>query len=192
MDADLSPLPAAADMVKELGALYGPARSKVYVEAYATEDTFKSEAPTCRILHIAAHGIVDNSSPMYSQIILSRGPASDDDGVLEAWEVMNLDLKADLVVLSACETARGRVSAGEGMIGLSWAFFVAGCPTTVASQWKVEAPATTPLMLEFHRSLLSNIGKAQALRRAELKLLRTRRYAHPFYWAGFVVIGDGN
>jgi CHAT domain-containing protein len=95
-------------------------------------------------------------------------------------------------VLAACETARGRVGAGEGMIGLSWAFFVAGSPAIVASHWKVEARATAPLMLEFHRNLLSNLSKAEALRHAELKLLRPRRHAHPFYWAGFVLIGNGD
>jgi CHAT domain-containing protein len=111
---------------------------------------------------------------------------------------MDLDLKADLVVLSACETARGRIGAGEGVIGLTWAFFVSGTPTTVVSQWRVESASTTDLMLSFHRNLKSTSGsaryamsKAEALRQAELKLLRTRGYEHPFFWAGFVVMGDG-
>lgn len=111
---------------------------------------------------------------------------------------MKLDLKADLVVLSACETARGRVGAGEGVIGLTWALFVAGCPRTVVSQWKVESASTTELMVEFHRHLKSRIsnpqpqlGAAQALRAASLKMLRGEKYRHPFYWAGFVVMGDG-
>ena len=112
---------------------------------------------------------------------------------------MNLDLNADLVVLAACNTARGRVSNGEGVIGVAWAFFVAGCPATVVSQWAVESKSTTELMIEFHKNLIANIdrrkpslGKAQALRVAALKLLRTRRYRHAFYWAPFVVIGDGS
>ena len=110
---------------------------------------------------------------------------------------MNLDLNADLVVLSACDTARGRIGAGEGVIGLSWAFFVAGSPTTVVSQWSVESTSTTELMLQFHRNLkpLTNsssaASKAEALRQAQMKLLRDHRYKHPFFWAGFVVIGDG-
>ena len=129
---------------------------------------------------------------MYSQIILAKAKDSSDDGILEAWEVMDLDLKADLVVLAACETARGRVSGGEGMIGLSWAFFVAGCPATLASQWNIDAASTTDLMVEFHRNLINGMSKAEALRGAELKLLRKPRGAplHPFYWAGFVVIGN--
>jgi CHAT domain-containing protein len=111
---------------------------------------------------------------------------------------MKLDLKADLAVLSACETARGRVGAGEGMIGLSWALFVAGCPTAVVSHWKVESASTTELMLEFHRQLKSQMASAagdfssaRALREAALKLQRMSAYRHPFYWAGFVVAGKG-
>jgi len=112
---------------------------------------------------------------------------------------MQLELKADLAVLSACETARGRASAGEGVIGLSWALFVAGCPRTVVSQWKVESKSTTDLMVEFHRQLKvrmqnpkSSLGAAAALREAALKMLRSEQYRHPFYWAGFVTIGDGH
>ena len=101
-------------------------------------------------------------------------------------------MHADLAVLSACETGRGRPGAGEGVIGLSWAFFVAGCPTTVVSQWKVESASTTELMLAFHRNLRSGRSKALALQAAALKLLRESRYRHPFYWAGFVVVGDGS
>jgi len=76
---------------------------------------------------------------------------------------------------------------------MSWAFFAAGCPTTVVSQWSVESQSTTELMIEFHRNLLSRpgISKAEALRQASLKLLKTEKYRHPFYWAGFIVMGDG-
>jgi CHAT domain-containing protein len=193
MDADLAPLPQAESQVHELGKLYGPAQSKIYTGAEATEDRLKAEAAGARILHIAAHGIVNNASPLYSQIVLARGQGSQDDGLLEAWEVMNMDLKADMVVLAACDTARGRYGAGEGVMGLSWAFFIAGCPTTVVSQWSVEAESTSELMVEFHRNLLSGLSKAEALRRAELKMLKgDARYRNPFYWAPFVVIGTAN
>ena len=136
---------------------------------------------------------------MYSRVLLAQAEGdANEDGLLEAWEIMKLDLKTDLAVLSACETARGRVGAGEGMIGLSWALFVAGCPTTVVSQWKVESASTTELMLEFHRQLKSHMANpagdfsaARALRGAALKLRRSNQYRHPFYWAGFVVTGKG-
>ena len=111
---------------------------------------------------------------------------------------MTLDLKADVVVLSACETARGRISHGEGMIGLTWALFVAGAPTTVVSQWKVRSDSTADLMIAFHRRLRVRLARpsgqrdlAGALRMAALEIKRDPRYRHPFYWAPFVVIGNG-
>jgi len=194
MDEKLLPLPQAQRQVETLGKLYGASQSKVYTGTEATEVRLKAEAGNCRILHLATHGIVNDASPMYSQLMLTQDNDGADDGILEAWEIMNLDLKADLVVLSACETARGRVSAGEGMIGLSWAVFVAGCPSTVVSQWKVEDESTADLMVEFHKNLVAKMTKAEALRRAELKVLKGggEHALHPFYWAGFVVIGDPN
>ncbi len=118
----------------------------------------------------------------------------DDDGLLEAREIMKLNLTANLVVLSACQTARGHIGAGEGVIGIAWAFFVAGVSTTVVSQWKVESASTAALMISFHRHLKAANGtsKAHALRQAALDLLKDKSYQHPFYWAGFVMIGNGN
>ncbi|HET9710775.1 MAG TPA: CHAT domain-containing tetratricopeptide repeat protein [Pyrinomonadaceae bacterium] len=192
-DGKLEPLPEAEQEVKALGRLYGAAHSKVYIGADAREDRVKSEASRARILHFATHGILNNASPMYSHLALAEGGPSE-DGLLEAWELMQLDLKADLAVLSACETARGRIGAGEGMIGLSWAMFIAGVPSIVVSQWKVESAGTRDLMVDFHRSLIttkSKPTKTQALRQAALKLMKNPATSHPFYWAGFVLVGDG-
>jgi len=175
--------------------LYGARRSKVYIGAEAREDRLKIEAGQARILHFATHGILNNAAPLYSYLTLARGDKNE-DGLLEAWELMQLDLKADLAVLSACETARGRTSAGEGMIGLTWALFVAGTPTTVVSQWEVESASARDLMLGFHRRLQAPHGagkltKAKSLRRAALKLMKNPETKHPFYWAGFVLVCDG-
>jgi CHAT domain-containing protein/tetratricopeptide (TPR) repeat protein len=198
-DAKLLPLPQTEDMLKTLGRLYGRDRSRIYVGAQAREDRAKREASACRILQFATHGILDNTNPMYSRLVMSQsGVDEHEDGMLEAWEIMKLDLKAEMIVLSACETARGRVAGGEGMIGLAWAFFVAGCPTTVVSQWPVEVNSMNELMVAFHKKLkpglegrVGNVSKAGALRQAALKLMRNPRYRHPLYWAPFVVIGDG-
>jgi CHAT domain-containing protein len=197
-DEKLLPLPQTEEMVKTLSQVYGAGRSKIYVRAEAREDRAKKEASTCRILQFATHGILDNTNPMYSRLVMSQsGVGEHEDGMLEAWEVMKLDLNAEMVVLSACDTARGRVAGGEGMIGLAWAFFVAGCPTMVVSQWSVEVNSTAELMVEFHKRLKpsfegrnSDMNKAGALRAAALKLMRNPRYRHPFYWAPFVVVGD--
>jgi CHAT domain-containing protein/Tfp pilus assembly protein PilF len=190
-DGKLEPLPEAEQEVKALGRLYGVSRSKVYVGADAREDRVKSEASRAKILHFATHGILNNASPMYSHLALAEGGPGE-DGLLEAWELMQLDLHADLAVLSACETARGRVGAGEGMIGFSWAMFIAGVPSIVVSQWKVESAGTRDLMVNFHRGLLSpKSTKTEALRQAALKLLKNPETSHPFYWGGFVLVGDG-
>jgi CHAT domain-containing protein/uncharacterized protein HemY len=197
-DEKLLPLPQTEDMVKTLSRLYGPDRSKIYVRAEAREDRAKKEAGTCRILQFATHGILDNTNPMYSRLVMSQsGVGEHEDGMLEAWEIMKLDIHAEMAILSACDTAQGRVAGGEGMIGLAWAFFVAGCPTTVVSQWPIEVNSTTELMVEFHKKLKpgiegrsSGVSKAEALRTAVLKLMKSPRYRHPFYWAPFVVIGD--
>jgi CHAT domain-containing protein/tetratricopeptide (TPR) repeat protein len=193
MRVGIEPLPEAERQVNALGRLYGPSRSKVYTGGAAREDVVKAEAKNYSVIHLATHGVLNDASPMYSHVLLATAEGrNDEDGLLEAWEIMNLDLKADMVVLSACETARGRIGAGEGVIGLMWALFVAGSPTTVVSQWKVESTSTTELMLDFYKHLKSAqaVSKAEALRRASLKLLRSKQYAHPFYWAGFEVVGD--
>jgi CHAT domain-containing protein len=116
-----------------------------------------------------------------------------DDALLETRAIMQLNLHANPVVLSACQTARGRIGAGEGVIGMSWAFFVAGVPTMVVSQWKVDSTSTAKLRINFHRNLRNQNGmtKAQALRQSALELLKDKAYQHPFYWAGFVLIGNG-
>jgi CHAT domain-containing protein/Tfp pilus assembly protein PilF len=194
-DEKLYPLPEAEAEVRALGRLYGARRSKVYVGAEAREDRLKSEAGQSRILHFATHGVLNNAEPLYSYLALAQGDKNE-DGLLEAWELMQLDLKADLAVLSACETARGRMSAGEGVIGLTWALFVAGTPATVVSQWEVESASTRDLMLGFHRQLQApgaagKLTKAESLRRAALKLMKNPATNHPFYWAGFVLVGDG-
>ncbi|HEX7317492.1 MAG TPA: CHAT domain-containing tetratricopeptide repeat protein [Pyrinomonadaceae bacterium] len=194
-----SALPEAERQVRALEGLYRPQRSAVYTGAAAREDRLKAEAATARVLHLATHGVLDDAQPLASHVILSKGEgAGGDDGMLEARELMQMELHADLVVLSACETARGRVGAGEGVLGLTWALFVAGSPTTVVSQWKVEESSTTELMVEFHRlyreklmNARTAVSTAGALRSAALALSRKERYAHPFYWAGFVVVGDG-
>ncbi|HSE43253.1 MAG TPA: CHAT domain-containing protein, partial [Acidobacteriota bacterium] len=83
------------------------------------------------------------------------------------------------------------IQKGEGMIGLAWSLFVAGSPTIVASQWKVDSASTTELMLAFHQNLKLKNSKAEALRQAGLKLFHTDEYRHPFYWAPYILIGDG-
>lgn len=208
---DLPPLSAARDEVTQLKEKIYAGFGEGYVGPDATEERFKSQAGNYRILHLATHSLLDNDDPLFSQIILTtrnepeaapdKVPEAGEDGVLEAWEIARLRLNADLVVLSACETARGRTDDGEGVIGLTWALAVAGTPTTVASQWSVNSSSTGDLMVEFHRRLAprvldskARVGPAVALQQAALKIMSDSRepgFQHPYFWAGFIVIGDG-
>jgi CHAT domain-containing protein len=196
---NLASLPDAEREVASLGEIYGR-DSNVLTADRATETTWKNQAGDYRILHLATHGLANPTQPLYSHLLLAAG-GDGEDGLLEAWEIMQLRLHAEMVVLSACETAGGRLSGGEGMIGLSWAFFVAGVPTTVVSQWNVDSARSAELMIEFHRQFKRHYAmstnrranaKALALQAATLKLLRREDTRHPFYWAGFVMVGDGN
>jgi CHAT domain-containing protein/Tfp pilus assembly protein PilF len=189
----LPPLPEAETEVRAIARLYDAATSTVRVGTAAREPWLKSEAGRYRILHLATHGVLDDASPLDSQLVLAAPrPGEADDGLLAAREILDLHLDADLAVLSACETARGETAAGEGLVGMTWAFFVAGCPATVASQWKVEAASTGRLMLAFHRALAAGRSPAEALREAAVAQLRRHEQRHPFYWAGFVAIGDAD
>ena len=186
-DVTLGRLPEAAEEARAIARLYRDANVRVGADAH--EAAFKDDAPAYRVLHLAAHSLIDDRAPMFSSIVLSAsGKNPLEDGLLEAREIAGLDLRADLAVLSACETARGAVTAGEGMVGLSWAFLAAGVPTTVVSQWKVGSASTAELMIEFHRRLRGGRKAAEALRMAMLELRRDPRWRHPFYWAPFAVI----
>jgi CHAT domain-containing protein len=188
-------LPQAEQEVKTIGEIYGAEESTILIGNAAREETFKATASKYPVLHFAAHGVLDDVNPLYSRLLLATESDSE-DGFLEAREIMKLDLHADLAVLSACQTARGQVGSGEGLIGMSWALFIAGTSTTVASQWKVDSASTARLMIDFHRNLQSEkapsrTGTAEALRKAAIKLMADPKYRHPFYWSGFVVVGNG-
>jgi CHAT domain-containing protein len=134
---------------------------------------------------------------MYSWLALAPGGKDATDDALEAREIVGMNLHADLAVLSACDTGSGKALAGEGLVGMSWAFLAAGTRTTVVSQWQVESSSTTDLMLAFHRSLKpaldagQDTGRARSLQKAMLATMRTPERRHPYYWAGFVMIGNG-
>jgi CHAT domain-containing protein len=207
-------LPATQALAQKLLNQLGRSRVEMLVGPDASEDRAKTALEQHQIIHFATHGVLDNERPLYSYLLLaqqnktgrSQSPAAQTtmpipdlrrDGLLEAWELMDLGLSARLVVLSGCDTARGHVANGEGVVGMTWALFMAGAPATVVSQWRVESESTNQMMFYFYQNLLQepelamNVGPAEALQRAAIRLKETREYAHPYYWAGFVFIGDG-
>jgi CHAT domain-containing protein len=115
--------------------------------------------------------------------------------MLTAFDIMSMHLRADLVVLSACETALGSTGPGEGMIGMGWALSAAGASSSVLSFWKVDSAASREFMTLFYRHLggsAGSVSKAAALRRTELEMMQSTAYRHPFYWAAFTLWGDGS
>jgi len=193
LNQDLCPLPEAETEIAEVAAAFGSRGKKVLVGREADEKSFKALAPAYATIHLATHGVLDNRNPLYSHLLLTKTDGDvENDGSLEAREIMNMRLNADLAVLSACETGNGRISPGEGVIGMSWAFFVAGTRSMVVSQWRVNSASTSQLMKNFYEALARRRdrgNKSEALREASIRLLKDPRYRHPFYWAGFVLVG---
>jgi CHAT domain-containing protein/tetratricopeptide (TPR) repeat protein len=145
-----------------------------------------------QLLHFAAHTSVDDSHPWRSGILLAAADGLGGDGYLRASQIATLRLPARLVVLSGCESAGGRVLSGEGVLGLTAAFSVAGVPAVVATLWPVSDRATARMMETFYRSLARGETAAAALKEAQIRLGSDRRTSHPFYWAGFVLVGNGD
>jgi CHAT domain-containing protein len=178
----------------QVAKLYG---NEPLLQERATEGAVRSQIEHARVVHFATHGYVNPVRAMNSGILLTtpkERPASNDtshDGVLEAWEVIGqLQLRADVVALSACETARGELVPGEGVIGLARAFQAAGARAVVATQWQVADASTGRLMVAFHQGLRRKLPKDLALQEAVTNLLDDIATAHPYYWAAFRLIGD--
>ncbi len=146
-----------------------------------------------RIIHFATHGILDNERPELSRIILSLfdREGREQNGSLRLHEIYNMRLAAEMVVLSACETALGREIRGEGLVGLTRGFMYAGAARVVASLWKVDDAATAELMKRFYEKMFrQGLRPAEALRAAQIEMLSQRRWRAPYYWAAFIIQGD--
>ncbi|MEM7354243.1 MAG: CHAT domain-containing protein [Acidobacteriota bacterium] len=192
-----APLAHARDEVQRIAGRF-PAAS-LRLDGEATESRLKREAGRYRLLHLATHGLVRDDHPMTSGVLLV--PGRGDDGLLQAHEVMGLELAADIVTLSACRTGRGRLRRGAGIVGLSRAFLAAGASSVVVSLWDVDDRSTPRLMEVFYDQIAAGAAPPEAMlaaRRAlfaettEAKLVfRTRplAYAHPRFWSSFIVIG---
>ena len=204
---------------REVKSLYP--MSTLLLNSDATKETVKSESTRHDILHFAAHAELSKDDPLSSAILLAKD--GKDDGRLTVKEIFEMELNADLVVLSGCETGLGKLSRGDEMVGLIRAFIYAGTPSVVATLWKVEDSSTAALMGSFYKNL-KTMSKAEALRKAQLELIRGEiggpllamrgvggitqsgeasglkatspgsvpvSSAHPYFWAPFVLVGDG-
>jgi CHAT domain-containing protein len=189
---DLRPLPETRAEVEGIGSLFRDERKTVLVGAAASEAAVKQSIAVrpSRLIHIAAHGLVDPVTPAASCIALAASPGDGEDGFLHTLEILALPVESRLVVLSACQTATGRVSRGEGVVGLSRAFLGAGAEAVVSSLWAVPDESTAELMKIFYEYMVKKKKPAhEALNEARKALLESEEFPHPFHWASFILIG---
>jgi len=192
----ISPLPETESEVRSIFKQFDEKGKKalVQIKNNANEEFIKSGTlKNYRLLHFATHGFVNTSKPELSGILLAQDTTLSEDGVLYSGEIFNLDLNADLTVLSACETGLGKLIEGEGLIGLTRALLYAGTKNIIVSLWKVADKSTSDLMIDFYKNLLEPEQEKQefshALHQAKLKMIDEGLYAHPFYWSPFILIG---
>jgi CHAT domain-containing protein len=187
---EFAPLIYSQKEVKQISRYFKKSSVDLYLGEKAKEQVFKETSlEDYQIIHFACHGFQDEKFPFRSALVLSLDDSSGEDGFLQGREIYHLRLNADLVVLSACQTARGKLENAEGVLGLPRLFFYAGAKSTISSLWKVNDRSTSELMRYFYGFLAEGKNKAQALRLAKLRLLNSK-YDHPFYWAGFILSGD--
>jgi CHAT domain-containing protein/Tfp pilus assembly protein PilF len=189
----LDPLPYAESEVRNISAIVAGDRCHTLLGGDASEAALKRSLHNGkpRVLHLATHGLVDPLEPTRSSVVLAVDPDGSDDGYLHTLEILSMPA-AGLVVMSACESARGKVSRGEGVVGLSRAFIASGTRGVVATLWAVSDESTAELMKEFYSRMMGEKKTAgEALNQARLALIESDEFAHPFYWSPFIVIGDG-
>lgn len=201
---DWAALPYSRREVERIAEVYPG--SRLYLGEEATEELAKSVGRDVRVLHFSTHGHLNDRTPLDSALVLTIPeslPAGRDNGLLQVWEIFeSVRLDADLVVLSACESALGRELSGEGLIGLTRAFQYAGARSVVASLWKVADQTTAELMARFHHHLAAGLSKDEALRAAQIELIRDpipittpqgqtleTDASAPFFWAAFQLFG---
>ena len=185
------------DEVKEIYSIFDKNgyRSKALLFSSAQKDFVMSDSlRNYNIIHFATHGFVNSESPELSGIQLAITNKSKDEGILYSGDIYNLKLNAELVVLSACETGLGKISKGEGIIGLSRAFLYAGASNLIVSLWKVSDVSTSELMIEFYKNILGkkdvNHSYSSDLRSAKLELISNKKFAKPYYWSPFILLGN--
>ena len=192
----LAPLTASRDEVTAIAALFPAETRRVLLGADAREDTLLADRLSqFRYVHLAAHGVLDEQRPARSGIALVPTPGGgDNDGVLRVDEIAALHFDADLVTLSACASGLGRVVNGEGVVGLSRAFLMAGSRSVVMSLWNVNDAATSAFMKAFYGALAQGQSRTAALREARRALQQSarRQWRHPYYWAAFTLIGQSD
>jgi CHAT domain-containing protein len=192
--AELTRLHFSRQEADEIARLAGEKRNLKALDFAASRNLVTSDKlADYRIVHFATHGLINNHHPDLSGIVLSLvdEQGRPQNGFLRLYDIYNLNLNADLVVLSACQTALGKEIKGEGLVGLTRGFMYAGAPRVVASYWRIDDRATAGIMKRFYSAMLKDgLRPAAALRAAQVSMLQDKRWQSPHYWAAFTVQGE--
>jgi CHAT domain-containing protein len=185
-----SPIPYSAKEVKEISKYFQPDKKDVYLKSEANEQTLKGlNLNSYRIVHFACHAFSDESYPLRSTLVFSLDGSGEEDGFFQVLEMYKLRLNADLTVLSACQTGKGKNIQNEGVLGLPRVFFYMGSRSVISTLWSIDDRATSQFMGYFYEYYGKGTGKAQALQAAKQRMMRTK-YSHPFYWGAFILTGE--
>ncbi|MEO1341641.1 MAG: CHAT domain-containing protein, partial [Cyanobacteria bacterium J06635_13] len=182
MPESLEPLIGAEEEAQAIAKILG---TNAVIGEAATETTAIAKMQQADLIHLATHGLFDEHQGLQSSLAFST--SDNQDGFLTAAEILDLELSANLVVLSACNTGRGKIT-GDGVVGLSRSFLLAGAQSTMVSLWYVPDLSTSALMTDFYQQLQGDVTQPQALRRAMLNTMET--YPSPREWAAFVLVGQ--
>jgi len=187
----LKRLKYSSDEIEKIENLFPASKITTFTRTEASEKVLKiKKLDDYKIIHFAAHSMINNTRPDHSYIALSV--EENEDGILYASEIFNLALNSDLVTLSACQTGLGKLVRGEGIEGINRAFFYAGTSSVLMSLWPVNDQATSQLMERFYTHLNKKNSIMNSLREAKLELINSAELSHPFYWAGFIVSGKAD
>ncbi|MBL7203189.1 MAG: tetratricopeptide repeat protein [Desulfobacteraceae bacterium] len=186
----MTPLPGAEKEAKEIARLFG--KSTVRTRSRATEGLIKKDYAALGrpdVVHLACHGIFNERTPQLSHLALT--PDQNNDGKLEMHELFDLDWRGvSLVTLSACSSGKGKLGAGDDLVGLTRGFMFAGAPSILCSLWDVDDEDTRALMVSFYKNYLSGMSKPEALRKAQVAMQKNKKWSHPYFWSAFVLFGD--
>jgi CHAT domain-containing protein len=179
--------------ISRIASLFKPSKCTIFLRKKASEEELKAQnLADYKIIHFATHGLIDDKKPARSSIILCLDQNPTEDGFLQMREIFNLKLHADLVTLSACQTGLGQFIRGEGIEGLSRAFFYAGASSVLMSLWAINDQASYQLMERFYYHLRKSESIMNALRLAKLEMIESGTLSHPYYWAGFIITGKAD
>jgi len=186
----MAPIPHARREMTGLAKRVPPEKADLYSEEKATEGAFKRlDLEAYRLIHLACHAFSDDRYPLRSSLVFSAGSDDAEDGFLQVSEMYDMRTNADLVVLSACQTGRGKIVRNEGILGLPRIFFYMGARSVISTLWPVHDKAGAAFMDHFYDAYFQGAGKARALQIAKRKMAGTK-YGHPYYWASYTLTGE--